>query len=55
MPNAPELVFEDANRAYYNPIADKLNMPAISQFETAEDIIVRGSMRQYIQLVTSPD
>ena len=37
MPNTPEFVFEDANRAYYNPIADKLNMPAIGQFETADD------------------
>ena len=30
-------VFEDANRAYYNPSADKLNMPDIAQFETAAD------------------
>jgi antirestriction protein ArdC len=35
--NPPEFVFEDANRAYYNPISDKLNMPAIGQFETAAD------------------
>ena len=35
VPNAPQYVFEDANRAYYNPISDKLNMPAIGQFETA--------------------
>jgi antirestriction protein ArdC len=35
--NAPQYVFEDANRAYYNLISDKLNMPAIGQFETAAD------------------
>ena len=37
MLNAPEFVFEDANRAYYAPISDKLNMPAMGQFKTAED------------------
>ncbi len=37
MPNPPSLVFEDANRAYYAPITDKLNMPDIGQFETAEE------------------
>lgn len=37
VPNAPEYVFEDANRAYYSPHSDKLNMPDIAQFETAED------------------
>ena len=37
MPNAPELVFENADRAYYNPVSDKLNMPVIQQFDTAED------------------
>lgn len=37
MKNAPKFVFEDANRAYYSPMADKLNMPAIGQFETPED------------------
>lgn len=37
IPNAPEYVFEDANKAYYAPLSDKLNMPAIGQFETAED------------------
>ncbi|MCG8327770.1 MAG: zincin-like metallopeptidase domain-containing protein [Chitinophagales bacterium] len=35
--NAPKYVFEDANRAYYHPFADKLNMPALGQFETAEE------------------
>lgn len=37
VPNAPEYIFEDANKAYYAPASDKLNMPAIGQFETAED------------------
>lgn len=37
MKNAPRFVFEDANRAYYSPMSDKLNMPAIGQFETPED------------------
>lgn len=37
MSNRPELVFEDANRAYYAPVSDKLNMPDIKQFETPED------------------
>jgi antirestriction protein ArdC len=35
--NAPEYVHQDANRAYYTPLSDKLNMPALGQFETAED------------------
>lgn len=35
--NPPKYVFENANQAYYAPISDKLNMPAIGQFETAED------------------
>ncbi|MCI5083742.1 MAG: zincin-like metallopeptidase domain-containing protein [Saprospiraceae bacterium] len=37
MPNAPQFVFENADRACYNPISDKLNMPDIKQFETVED------------------
>ena len=37
MKNGPDFVFEDANRAYYNPLSDKLNLPAMGQFETAED------------------
>jgi len=37
VPNAPEYVHQDANRAYYAPLSDKLNMPALGQFETAED------------------
>ncbi|GJM16898.1 MAG: DNA primase [Thermodesulfobacteriota bacterium] len=37
LPNAPEYVFEDANKAYYAPKSDKLNMPDIKQFETAEN------------------
>ncbi|PHN00918.1 ArdC family protein [Flavilitoribacter nigricans] len=40
VPNAPQYVFEDANKAYYNPIADKLNMPDIRQFTTAEEYYV---------------
>jgi antirestriction protein ArdC len=35
-PNAPEYVFEDADRAYYAPEADKLNMPKLEQFQTPE-------------------
>ena len=37
MPHPPARVFEDANRAYYAPSSDKLNMPDIRQFETAEE------------------
>lgn len=37
MPNAPEFIFEDANKAYYNPIRDVINMPDMAQFETAEE------------------
>jgi antirestriction protein ArdC len=37
MPNPPKFVFEDANRAYYAPTPDKVNMPDIGQFETAEE------------------
>ena len=35
-PNAPEFVFEDADRAYYAPEVDKLNMPRLEQFHTPE-------------------
>lgn len=34
--NAPEYVFEDADRAYYAPEPDKLNMPKLEQFKTVE-------------------
>ncbi len=37
MPNPPKFVFENANQAYYAPGEDKINMPAIGQFETAEE------------------
>lgn len=37
MKNPPNFVFEDANKAYYAPLADKLNMPALGQFETPEE------------------
>ncbi|MCB0651500.1 MAG: DUF1738 domain-containing protein [Saprospiraceae bacterium] len=37
MPNPPEFVFQDANRAYYAPMSDKLNMPDIAQFDTPEE------------------
>lgn len=37
IPNPPELVTEDANRAYYVPSSDKLNIPDLRQFETAEE------------------
>lgn len=37
MSNPPEFVYEDANRAYYAPMSDKLNIPDLSQFETAEE------------------
>ena len=36
MPKPPEMVFEDANWAYYAPELDKINMPDIAQFETAD-------------------
>lgn len=36
MPNRPEIIAEDANRAYYNPVHDYVNLPAIEQFESAE-------------------
>lgn len=39
-PSAPQYVYEDANKAYYNPIADKLNMPDIKQFTSAEEYYV---------------
>lgn len=35
--NAPKQIFENADRAYYAPVSDKLNVPDIAQFETAED------------------
>jgi antirestriction protein ArdC len=35
--NRPAFVFEDANRAYYNPVKDCINMPAIEQFTSAEE------------------
>lgn len=37
MPNRPALKNIDGNRAFYAPPLDFVNMPAIEQFETAED------------------
>jgi antirestriction protein ArdC len=37
MPNRPEIRQVNANRAFYAPEDDFVNMPAIEQFETAED------------------
>lgn len=37
MQNRPELRSMDGNRAFYSPALDFVNMPAIEQFETAED------------------
>ena len=37
MPNRPELRSIDGNRAFYSPTHDFVNIPAIEQFETAED------------------
>lgn len=37
IPHPPQLVYEDANRAYYVPSTDKLNVPELGQFETAEE------------------
>lgn len=34
--DAPEKIFRDANKAYYDPIDDQLNMPDMAQFESAE-------------------
>ena len=36
MPKLPELRHIDANRAYYNPALDFINMPDIKQFESSE-------------------
>ncbi len=36
MPNRPDIIEEDANRAYYNPLHDFINLPAIEQFESAD-------------------
>ena len=35
-PNPPKYIFEDADRAYYAPSTDKLNMPKLEQFSTPE-------------------
>lgn len=37
MPNPPEFIEVDANRAFYNSVHDCFNLPALGQFETAED------------------
>lgn len=37
MPQLPEIVEEDANRCYYNPVHDYVNMAQIGQFDTPED------------------
>lgn len=37
IPNPPQMVFENANQPYYAPLSDKLNMPAMAQFESAEE------------------
>jgi antirestriction protein ArdC len=37
MPNPPEFIENDANRAYYNSVHDYFNLPDIRQFETPED------------------
>lgn len=37
MPNAPEMIHEDSNQAYYNKVHDYVNMPCIEQFKTPED------------------
>lgn len=36
MPNRPDIRTENANQAYYSPIADFVNMPNLKQFETAQ-------------------
>lgn len=36
MPNPPELRQIDANRAFYSPADDFINLPAIAQFESSE-------------------
>jgi antirestriction protein ArdC len=36
MKNPPKLVCENANSAFYAPLSDKLNMPAMGQFKSAE-------------------
>lgn len=37
MPNPPEFIEQDANKAYYNSVHDYFNLPDIRQFETPED------------------
>lgn len=37
MPNRPEFRSIEGNRAFYSPALDFVNMPAIAQFDTAED------------------
>lgn len=36
MPNCPDVIQQDVNRAYYDPTHDIVNLPAIEQFESAE-------------------
>lgn len=40
MPNPPKLEQVNGNRAFYNPIADKVNMPDIRQFESSAEYYV---------------
>lgn len=40
MPNPPELRQIDANRAFYSPAHDFINLPSIGQFETSEHYYV---------------
>ena len=35
--NPPQILTEDANRAYYDPRRDVLNMPQIGQFDEPEE------------------
>ncbi|KAA3631285.1 MAG: DUF1738 domain-containing protein [Bacteroidetes bacterium] len=35
-PKGPQMVFEDANRAYYSPSIDKINVPDMAQFHSTE-------------------
>ena len=37
MPNRPEIQFNNANEAYYNPMLDYINMPDIKQFTSSAE------------------
>jgi len=40
MPNPPAIETVNANRAYYSPTLDRVNVPSIKQFENSEEFYV---------------